>query len=159
MATTISVHDPTRCGTQREKLPQTSMPPLLSKRSTCLIACLVTSPRACARAWPIIATATDAPVMTPSVAAASESTRLAWRSWAYRPSINARTSFSRPLSRNSAAPAPRVLLDQRPGGRLGVTGRQAPRLLHVARMYTHDGTELIGVRGGDASVAQLARPP
>ena len=46
----------------------------------------------------------------------------------------------------------------RPGGRLGVTGRQAPRILHVARMYTYHGTELIGVRDGDAGAAELARP-
>ena len=94
---------PTRCGTQRAKLSQTSMPLLLSRRSTCLIACLVTRPRACASAWPIIATASEAPVMTPSVAAASESTRLAWRSRPYRLSMNARMSFSRPPSRSSAA--------------------------------------------------------
>jgi hypothetical protein len=84
MATTMALRDPTRCGTQRAKLSQTSTPLLLSRRSTCLIACLVTRPRACAKAWPIMATASEAPVMTPpsraqspNVAAASESTRLA----------------------------------------------------------------------------------
>ena len=36
----------------------------------------------CARAWPTIATASEAPVITPSVAAARLSTRFACRSWA-----------------------------------------------------------------------------
>ena len=40
MATTMSLRKPTRCGTQRAKLFQTSMPLLLSGRSTCLTACL-----------------------------------------------------------------------------------------------------------------------
>src|SRR3954451_4012037 len=56
---------------------QTSMLWLLSSRSTCLIACLVTSPRACASACPITATASDALVITPNVAPANASTLLA----------------------------------------------------------------------------------
>jgi hypothetical protein len=77
MATTMSLRAPIMCGTQRAKLSQTSMPWLLNSRSTCLIACFVTKPRACASAWPITATASEAPLITPSVAPASESTRLA----------------------------------------------------------------------------------
>ncbi|MEA2774761.1 MAG: hypothetical protein QOF90_167 [Acetobacteraceae bacterium] len=45
---TMSLPDPTRYGAQRAKLSQTSMPQLLSRRSTCLIACLVTQ-AACLR--------------------------------------------------------------------------------------------------------------
>jgi hypothetical protein len=50
---------------------------LLSSLSTCLTACLLSNPRACANAWPIIETASDAPVMTPSVPLASDAIRLA----------------------------------------------------------------------------------
>src|SRR5689334_12638012 len=45
-----------------------------------LIVCLVIRPRACASAWPIIATASDAACITPSVAPASEAIRFACRS-------------------------------------------------------------------------------
>jgi hypothetical protein len=38
---------------------------LLSSLSTCLTAC-ASNPRACANAWPIIETASDAPVITPA---------------------------------------------------------------------------------------------
>ena len=78
IATRTSWRTPIWCGTQRAKLSHTSMPWLLSSRSTCLIACLVTKPRACA--WPIIATASDAACITPSVAPASEAIRFACRS-------------------------------------------------------------------------------
>ena len=67
------------CGTQRAKLSHTSIPVLLSSRSTCLTACLVTKPRAWARAWPMIATASDAAAITPSVAPARASIRLECR--------------------------------------------------------------------------------
>ena len=50
------------------------------------------------------------------------------------------------------------MLDQGPGGRLGVTSRQAPRFLHVTSVHTHHGADLIGVRGRDAGAAQLACP-
>ncbi len=62
------------------KLSHTSMPLLLSSRSTCLTACLVTRPRACANAWPIIATASDAAAITPRAAPAKASIRLACKS-------------------------------------------------------------------------------
>ena len=44
------------------------------------MACLLSSPRAWARDWPIIDTASDALVITPSVPLASDFTRFAWRS-------------------------------------------------------------------------------
>src|SRR5256885_6646186 len=74
MATMIALRAPIRWGAQWAKLSQTSMLWLLSSRSTCLIACLVTSPRACATACPITATASDALVITPNVAPANAST-------------------------------------------------------------------------------------
>ena len=58
----------------------TSMSALLIKRSTCLTACLVTKPRACANAWPMVAIASDAPVITHNVAPTRSSIRLACRS-------------------------------------------------------------------------------
>src|SRR3954471_7850916 len=72
----MSVRDPTISGTQVAKMSHASIPGLLSSRSTCLTACLVR--RAWAKDLPIIATASDAPVITPSVAFARESTRFAW---------------------------------------------------------------------------------
>src|ERR1039457_1089778 len=57
-----------------------SIPSLDSSRSTCLMACFVTRPRASARPCPIVLTARDAVLMTPSVALARDSTRLACRS-------------------------------------------------------------------------------
>ena len=56
------------------------MPRLDSRRSTCLIACLVQRPRASARPWPIMPTANEADWITPSVAPASDFTRLACNS-------------------------------------------------------------------------------
>ena len=50
---------------------------LLSRRSTCLIACLSSRPRACASACPMTETANDAPVRIPSVPLASERIRFA----------------------------------------------------------------------------------
>ena len=55
---------------------QAPLPALLSRRSTCLIACLSIRPRACASACPITETANDAPVRTPSIPLASERIRL-----------------------------------------------------------------------------------
>src|SRR3954452_14309011 len=72
----MSVRDPTISGTQVAKMSHASIPGLLSSRSTCLTACLVR--RAWAKDLPIIATASDAPVITPSAALARESTRFAW---------------------------------------------------------------------------------
>lgn len=77
MATTISLRSPTASGTHRANNSHGDTPALLNSRSTCLTACLVSKPRACASAWPIIATASDAPVITPSVPLASDSMRLA----------------------------------------------------------------------------------
>src|SRR5277367_5126089 len=54
-----------------------SMPSLDNNRSTCLMACLVTRPRARARPCPIVLTARDAVLMTPRVALARDTTRLA----------------------------------------------------------------------------------
>ena len=59
---------------------QGTTPALLSKRSTCLIADLANNPRARASACPIKETASAAPVITPSVALAKDSTRLACKS-------------------------------------------------------------------------------
>src|SRR5919112_3569369 len=74
----MSVRGPTISGTQLAKTSQASIPGLLSSRSTCLTACLVKRPRAWAKDLPIIATASDAPVITQSAALARESTRFAW---------------------------------------------------------------------------------
>src|SRR3954451_4068536 len=91
---------PTWCGTQWAKLLHTSMPSLLSRRSTCLTACLVTRPRACASAWPISATASDAAVITPSVAPANDPIRLLCRSRPYTSPMKAQTSSNRPRVRS-----------------------------------------------------------
>src|ERR1700730_13650355 len=56
------------------------IPSLDSSRSTCLIACLVTRPRARARPWPIVLTAREAVLMTPRVALVNDRIRLACRS-------------------------------------------------------------------------------
>src|SRR3954470_11201152 len=72
-----SVRDPTSSGTQVAKMSQASSLRLLSSRSTCLTACLGRRPRAWAKDLPMSATPSEAPVMTPSVAFAKESTRLA----------------------------------------------------------------------------------
>src|SRR5208337_2721284 len=61
----------------REQRSHTTTPALLSRRSTCLIACLSIRPRACASACPMTETANDAPVRTPTVPLASERIRLA----------------------------------------------------------------------------------
>src|ERR671921_1339648 len=74
----MSVRDPTISGTHVAKMSHASIPGLLSSRSTCLTACLVKRPRAWAKDRPIIATASEAPVITPSAALARESTRFAW---------------------------------------------------------------------------------
>src|SRR5215207_451009 len=74
----MSVRDPTISGTHVAKMSHASIPGLLSSRSTCLTACLVKRPRAWAKDLPIIATASDTPVITPSAALARESTRFAW---------------------------------------------------------------------------------
>ena len=73
-ATTMSVRDPTISGVA--KMSHASIPGLLSSRSTCLTACLGRRPRAWAKDLPMSATPSDAPVITPSVAFARESTRL-----------------------------------------------------------------------------------
>ncbi len=93
-------------GTQREKLAQTSMPALPINRSTCLMACLVVSPRARAKAWPIAATASAAPVMTPSVAAERALMRLACRSGPYIPPRKSRMVAIRVLVRSVSAMDP-----------------------------------------------------
>ena len=78
------------------------MPLLLSSRSTCLTACLVTRPRACASAWPIVATASDAAVIAPSVAPARDAIRLPCKSDPYNPPMNDRTSSKCPHPRTAA---------------------------------------------------------
>src|SRR5208283_3138627 len=70
----------TTYGTQWCSKLSISIPWLDSKRSTCFIACLVVRPRARAKPWPIIPTASDADSITPSVAPANDATRLACRS-------------------------------------------------------------------------------
>ena len=80
IATVMLDRLPTTYGTQRTSKASTSMPGLDSSRSTCLMACLVRRPRASARPWPIMATASKADSIAPRVAPASESTRLACRS-------------------------------------------------------------------------------
>jgi hypothetical protein len=54
---------------------------LEKKRSTCLMACFPLSSFATARARPSAPTASWAPCRAPTVASASDTTRLAWRSW------------------------------------------------------------------------------
>ena len=71
---------PTTYGTQWCSKLSMSIPWLASMRSTCLVACLVVRPRARAKPWPIIATASDADWITPNVAPANDSTRFACRS-------------------------------------------------------------------------------
>src|SRR5271169_197974 len=78
------------------------MPLLLSNRSTCLTACLVTKPLACARAWPIIATASDADCITPGVAPVNDPIRLACRSAPYNSPMNERTSTNFACPRSDA---------------------------------------------------------
>src|SRR6478609_9077319 len=80
MATLMLLRGPTTYGTQWRSAASRSIPWLDSSRSTCLMACLVTRPRARARPCPIVLTAREAVLMTPSVALASDSTRLACRS-------------------------------------------------------------------------------
>src|SRR5271157_921312 len=80
IATLMSDRLPTTYGTHWCSKLSMSIPWLDSKRSTCFIACLVVRPRARAKPWPIIATASDADSMTPNVAPASDATRLACRS-------------------------------------------------------------------------------
>ena len=106
MATRMSCAVPICRGIQRAKLAQTSMPALLINRSTCLMACLVVSPRARAKAWPIAATASEAPVMTPSVAAERALMRLACRSGPYIPPRKSRTVAIRVLVRSVSAMDP-----------------------------------------------------
>jgi len=77
MATTISLRPPTASGTHCANISQDETPALLSSLSTCLTACLVNNPRACANAWPIIDTASVAPVITPSGPLASDAIRFA----------------------------------------------------------------------------------
>ena len=76
-ATTIALRWPTTSRTHGANSSHTTTPALLSRRSTCLIACLSERPRACASACPISETANDAPVRTPSVPLASDKIRLA----------------------------------------------------------------------------------
>ena len=71
MATVMPGGLPTTKGTQWCSRASTLIPGLASMRSTCLIACLVTSPRASARPCPINATASEADSIAPSVAPAS----------------------------------------------------------------------------------------
>ena len=80
MATVMPGRLPTTNGTQWRSRASTSIPWLASMRSTCLIACLVTSPRVSAKPCPINATASEADSIAPSVAPASERMRLACRS-------------------------------------------------------------------------------
>ena len=89
----------------------TTIPALLSRRSTCLIACLSARPRACASACPITETANDAPVRTPSVPLASELLPLILASVASRKAFrSARIGAERRCraSRRSAGPRPRM---------------------------------------------------
>src|ERR1700684_1174999 len=65
--------------TQGANISQTTTPRLLDSRSTCLIACLQMRPRACASEGPMIETASEALVMTPSAPLARDSIRLACR--------------------------------------------------------------------------------
>src|SRR5271168_3938907 len=64
---------------------------LESRRSTRLMACLRFRPRAAARPWPMVQTASEALCSTPRVASHSESTRLACRSWSSTPPRTWRT--------------------------------------------------------------------
>src|SRR5215213_479863 len=82
-ATAISGRLPTMKGTQYASRVSTSIPWLDSRRSTCLLAYLVFSPRASARPWPISATASEPDWIAPSVAPARERMR-----WACRQSSN-----------------------------------------------------------------------
>src|SRR5215210_9546167 len=84
IATVMLGRWPTTKGTQWRSRASTSIPWLDSRRSTCLTACLVASPRAKARPCPMSATASEADTIAPIVAPASNRTRLACRSSANR---------------------------------------------------------------------------
>src|ERR1700712_3051118 len=84
IATVMRGRWPTTKGTQWRSRASTSIPWLDSRRSTCLTACLVASPRAKARPCPMSATASEADTIAPIVAPASDRTRLACRSSANR---------------------------------------------------------------------------
>src|SRR5271166_5783936 len=90
------------------------MPLLLNIRSTCLIACLVARPLACASACPIIATASEADCITPSVAPANESIRFACRSAPYTPPTNERTSAICARRRSAFAMMPPQVIGAEP---------------------------------------------
>ena len=91
------------------------MPGLLSRRSTCLVACLAFRPRACAKANPIAETASDAECSTPSTPSLRDAIRLACNSpskhWpTHCDTISARKSPTRiaaPVSQSSRLSAPR----------------------------------------------------
>src|SRR5208282_6687825 len=55
-------------------------------------------------------------------------------------------------------PAFGVMVYQHGGGRLGVAGGEAPRLLHGAGVDTDHRTDRIALRRRDPGAAQLARP-
>ncbi len=106
ITTIMSVDDPTTSGTHRAAISHGSMAWLLRSRSTCLIACRVRRPRAWAKDLPITATANDALTITPSVAWASDSTRLPWRSPSSSSSRNAKTPSPHSVLRSIIPPRP-----------------------------------------------------
>ena len=80
MAISTFFREPIMDGTQSINNSLTSIPGFDSKRSTCLMACLLNPPRAKANPWPMVLTAKDALVITPTVAFVKERTRFACRS-------------------------------------------------------------------------------
>src|SRR6516162_9259127 len=73
------LRDPIMGGTQSINSSLTSIPGLERSRSTCLMACLLIPPCAKASPWPMVLTAKDALIITPTVAFVSDSTRFACR--------------------------------------------------------------------------------
>src|SRR3954447_1747724 len=94
MATLISVRAPTTWRTQWGRTASRSMPGLDSSRSTCLTACFVFKPLATARPCPIACTAREPVRTTPSVAFASDRTRLACMSVPISPCRNCSMSLN-----------------------------------------------------------------
>jgi hypothetical protein len=75
MAISMLLRDPTMGGPQSINSSLTSIPVFESSRSTCLMACLLIPPCAKASPWPMVLTAKDALVITPTVALVRDATR------------------------------------------------------------------------------------
>src|SRR5215471_9126540 len=109
MAISMLLRDPIMGGTQSINSSLTSIPGLERSRSTCLMACLLIPPCAKASPWPMVLTAKDALVITPTVAFVSDSTRFACRPSPNNLSTNplAYLSSAAPMRTTIGSPPPR----------------------------------------------------